>query len=74
VGYNHLRDTINDRTGSHNLLVGDENNFNSYGGLVAGSLNTISAPYSSVGGGYHNKAGRSYSSIPTGSHMNTEGN
>jgi hypothetical protein len=36
VGYNEERSSINDRTGSHNIVVGAKNNFSSYGGLVVG--------------------------------------
>lgn len=75
IGYNHIRSSgINNRSGSHNLIVGDEQNFLSYGGLIAGKQNTLDAPYASVGGGFHNKAGQEFSSIPTGRHINTGGN
>src|SRR5207244_6000654 len=40
------------RTGSHNLIVGDNQNYSSYGGMVAGQSNTISGPYASVTGGH----------------------
>jgi hypothetical protein len=59
VGYNELRrfrGDINDRTGSHNIVVGIEQNFSSYGGLVAGVRNEISGPFSSVSGGGNNTA------------------
>ena len=32
------------RTGSHNLIVGDEHEYSSFGGLVAGFQNKIAAP------------------------------
>lgn len=67
VGYNGLRDgRENQRSGSHNLVVGDEQNYTSYGGLVAGSLNTVSAPYASVSGGAKNTASGKSASISGG--------
>jgi hypothetical protein len=59
LGYNSSRvpDGGTDlRTGSHNLVLGDRNNYSSYGGIVAGSLNTITAPYASVASGAGNTA------------------
>ncbi len=51
VGYNEKRSSGSNKSGSHNLIVGPYNNYPSYGGLVAGSYNTISGNYSSVSGG-----------------------
>jgi hypothetical protein len=51
IGYNvggHNNGDV--RTGSHNLILGDQNNYSSFGGIVAGSSNAISAPYASVSG------------------------
>jgi len=56
VGYNELRGGGDNRTGSHNIVTGQGNNYASYGGLVAGSNNTISGPFASVSGGYGNTA------------------
>ena len=36
IGYNELRGYDNNRTGSHNLIVGREHNYSSYGGIVVG--------------------------------------
>ena len=66
IGYNELRGGGDDRTGSHNLIVGRRHNYSSYGGIVVGYYNTISAPYSSVSGGYHNTASGYYSSVSGG--------
>ena len=63
VGYN--KGTIGQtRTGSHNLVVGDEHEFTSYGGFVAGKENTIAAASASVSGGSCNVAGSP--SVPFG--------
>ena len=56
VGYNELRGQDDDRSGSHNIVVGKEHSYSSCGGLVAGRSNTVSAPYASVTGGMQNKA------------------
>ncbi len=42
------------QTGSHNLLLGGSNAYSSYGGLVAGTSNSIAGAYSSVLGGAKN--------------------
>ena len=68
VGYNELGDPSgDDRTGSHNLVTGQQNSFSSYGGLVAGQSNTVSGPWSSVSGGYDNTASGYFSSVSGGS-------
>jgi len=46
VGYNELRGTGDDRSGSHNLIVGSRNNFSSHGGLVVGREAAATAPFS----------------------------
>ncbi len=51
LGYNALRDNDNNRTGSHNLIIGDLHSYGSYGGFVAGKENSILAPYASITGG-----------------------
>jgi hypothetical protein len=56
VGYNAVQ-TGGLRTGSHNIIGGDGNSFTSYGGLVFGSQNTISGPYSAILGGEANQIG-----------------
>jgi len=57
VGYNEPRaeDDLS-RLGSHNLVLGSRQNYSSYGGVVAGAFNEISAPYASVLGGAGNVA------------------
>jgi hypothetical protein len=66
VGYNEARSSGSDKTGSHNLVVGRDHNYTSYGGLVAGYKNTVSGSYSSVSGGYNNTASHDYSSVSGG--------
>lgn len=68
IGYNTTRLPYDNdiRTGSHNLIVGDQNNYTSYGGIVVGLDNTTSAPYASVSGGAANSASGKYSSVTGG--------
>jgi hypothetical protein len=55
VGYN-ANTGEHARTGSHNLIVGDEHDYGLYGGLVTGLQNTIAAPWTTVIGGNANTA------------------
>ena len=66
VGYNEERGTDDDRSGSHNIVAGDYNNYSSYGGLVAGYNNNISGIYASVSGGINNTASNGFSSVSGG--------
>ncbi len=54
------------RVGSHNLVVGSENGWESYGGLVAGFKNRSTAHFASVTGGLQNTADADYSSVTGG--------
>ena len=72
VGYNEDTSTggTETRTGSHNLVLGAENEYTSYGGFVGGYQNTISGTYSSVSGGSANTASGDYASV-SGGYVNT---
>ncbi|MCP4137414.1 MAG: hypothetical protein GY754_40985 [bacterium] len=75
LGYNEERNyngAENNRTGSHNLIVGSWNNYSSYGGIVVGFRNTISGKYSSVSGGGGSAAVGANSSV-SGGWNNTAG-
>ncbi|MCP4136920.1 MAG: hypothetical protein GY754_38470 [bacterium] len=75
VGYNEKipwSGPTHDRTGSHNIIVGNWHNYSSYGGLVVGQGNTISGEFSSVSGGEDNTAIGDHSSVSGGDH-NTAG-
>lgn len=77
VGYNEtpalLADPTNSgvvgRTGSHNVVGGQNNSFTSTGGIVLGSGNWTQAPFSSVLGGEMNQA-QGFASSVLGGHMN----
>lgn len=75
IGYNEERGTGSDRTGSHNLVIGDLHNYSSYGGLVAGYHNDINGDWASVTGGYGNEVadGAYCSSIVGGWFNNVDG-
>jgi len=72
VGYNEPRTGghVAEHTGSHNVIIGSMHNYSSFGGLVAGSTNTISGKYSSVSGGHWNTARGDYSSV-SGGHLSS---
>ena len=67
VGYNELGNHYgDDRTGSHNIVLGRSASFSSFGGLVGGSENTSSGPFGTVSGGDRNRASGAYSAISGG--------
>jgi hypothetical protein len=68
VGYNEPRppDAETIRTGSHNVVVGQEHNFSRFGGLVVGAFNEISGDFASVSGGQRNTASGESSSVSGG--------
>ena len=84
VGYD---EDATDTSGSHSIVCGFANNFNSYGGLVAGYQNSVGGPcatvagqsnaafgeYSSVIGGYGNVAYGASSSITGGGYNEADG-
>ncbi|HET8898549.1 MAG TPA: hypothetical protein VFN09_07270 [Rhodanobacteraceae bacterium] len=54
------------RSGSHNLVLGDYNAYTRYGGIVAGDYNVINGGYASVTGGTSNLASGSRSVVSGG--------
>lgn len=67
IGYNELRgDESNDRSGSHMLVLGSENNYNAYGGIVAGIHNETSGNWATVTGGLKNIASGEAASVSGG--------
>jgi hypothetical protein len=70
IGYNESTGENLKRTGSHNLVIGPEHAYASFGGLVVGRENTISAPYASVTGGRLNTASGLGASV-SGGNVNT---
>lgn len=74
VGYDEARTTDSDKSGSHNLVVGSQHNYTSYGGAVIGYDNQITAEYASVSGGKNNTASGNYSSVSGGGSNTASGN
>jgi hypothetical protein len=54
------------QTGSHNLILGGEQSFTSFGAILAGYKNSVSAPYGAITGGYGGTAEGELSSISGG--------
>ena len=52
--------------GSHNLVIGTENSYESYAGIVAGQRNRITQPYAVVSAGYGNMANGPFASVSGG--------
>jgi len=63
----------NARQGSHNLVIGPEHFYPSFGGLVAGRENTVEGEHSSVVGGQENEAVGEFSSVTGGWYNSTSG-
>jgi len=57
-----------EQTGSHDLILGQEQTFTSYGGILAGEINSITAPFASVTGGKSNTASGEGASVSGGQH------
>ena len=83
VGYNEDLNTVgvsaprtlgtNDRSGSHNVVIGPEHEYSSHSGLVVGVGNIISGEYASVSGGRDNEASGDYGSVSGGQNNEASG-
>jgi hypothetical protein len=73
VGYDEARTSGSDKSGSHNLVVGPNHNYTSYGGLVVGYENTISGDFVTVSGGLYNTASGFASSVSGGGYNTASG-
>jgi len=79
VGYQELRalnefEPVNDRTGSHNIIVGSKHNYSSFGGIVGGLHNSVSERHASVLGGSSNSASAVGAVVAGGSFNRATGN
>ena len=73
VGYNELRaGGENTRTGSHNVVVGTQHQFSSFGGLVVGLQNEIHGAHAAVSGGMRNTAAGEHAAISGGKDVRQE--
>lgn len=66
IGYNEASASGSARTGSHNLVMGRLNSYESYGGIVGGVSNRISGSFASVLSGDSNVASASGGVIVSG--------
>jgi len=72
VGYNEPG-TGGIREGSHNVVVGARNDYTSFGGLLAGSDNVVSAPLASITSGQFNEALGAWSTVGGGAENEVAG-
>jgi hypothetical protein len=73
VGYHEPRDSGEDQqTGSHNVVVGKQHQFSSFGGLVVGLQNEIRGAFASVSGGVRNTAAGEHTAISGGRDVRQE--
>lgn len=70
IGYNEDTGGPFNRTGSHNLVIGPYQTYSSFGGIIAGQRNTISAGSASVLGGVDNVASAA-GAVVSGGNVNT---
>jgi hypothetical protein len=74
VGYPEPRDRgETQQTGSHNVVVGKQHQFSSFGGLVVGLQNEIRGAFASVSGGVRNTAAGHFSSVSGGQNRTAAG-
>lgn len=72
VGYN-ANGGGHSRTGSHNIVVGDEHTYTNAGGLVTGFENSITGAWTSVSGGMFNTASGDGASVSGGTSNTASG-
>jgi hypothetical protein len=61
---------VSHKSGSHYLVIGAQNNYSRYGGLVTGFQNTSNKAYANVLGGSNNTARGGYATV-SGGYLNT---
>lgn len=61
------------KSGSHYLVMGSQNNYSRWGGVVSGVRNTSNYNYASLLGGYTNAAGGEYAVVTGGSENTASG-
>jgi hypothetical protein len=77
VGYNELRTgagAVNDRTGSHNVILGFNQNYSKTGAFMSGAVNNSTNHFASVLGGTGNTSGGYYSVVVGGYNNSATGN
>lgn len=69
IGYNDATSSCKNnctRSGSHNIILGTNNAYSSYGGIVTGELNSILGKYATITGGTGNEVSGMYASVSGG--------
>jgi hypothetical protein len=61
------------QTGSHALVLGEEQTFTSYGGILGGFKNSITAPFGSITGGENNTVSHERDSVSGGDENRASG-
>ena len=72
IGYDE-NPAKHEQTGSHDLILGEEQTFTSYGDLLAGDDNAVTAPFASITGGHINAASGKYASVSGGGQNTASG-
>ena len=74
LGYNATQASTgqgsDNRTGSHDLILGDYNEYSSFAGIVGGTFNNITGHFSTILDGEHNVASDYYATV-TGGYENS---
>ena len=73
IGYNKKPMSGNDRSGSHNVVLGDKNNYTKSGGVVTGYANKLKAEDGAILGGIQNTATGDGSLVLAGSYNQATG-
>lgn len=73
IGYDENKEGKHEQTGSHNLILGEEQTFKSYAGMLAGRENTVSAPFAEVLNGFANTASGEYAAVDAGNENTASG-
>jgi hypothetical protein len=72
IGYDE-NEGKHQQTGSHYLVLGEEQMFTSYGGMLAGQKNSITAPLGSIAGGENNTVSHERDSVSGGDENTASG-
>jgi hypothetical protein len=73
IGYDEGREEGDDKSGSHYLVVGEQNNYTARGGIVAGWHNDVTDLYASVTGGSFNVASGFLAAVSGGQNNTASG-
>lgn len=66
LGYNEAETNWPEKGGSHNMIIGIGNQYQSYSAIVAGRSNAVQAPHGAILGGHHNTVNGQFGTISGG--------